>query len=171
VTHHPTADNHFNWWLTAWGNWRRLHAVPGDTLTQQEHRDAIDHGEPIVRFTTCGVRIDLAVPGIGARRLMRRCVPCCRLLGIPAGRGTPANEADVLTLDIDVHVPDAFRRAYLNTEIHGTTRSPTQPNARTCPDCGEPYIAEWIDISHCFVGNGTVAVGGLHNPCPARPAP
>lgn len=57
---------------------------------------------------------------------------------------------------------------------------PTEPNARTCPHCGEPYIAEWADISHCFSsltidGQTTqafsVAVNETHSPCPARPEP
>lgn len=161
VTHHPTAENHGHWWLTAWGNWRRLHAVPAAELTKQEHRDRIDQGEAIVRFTACGSRIALAVPGMAWRFGARRCVPCCKRLGIPTGRGTPTNTRDTLTVDIDVRVPDLKAR----------TNSPFGPNAVTCPDCGEPYISEWIDISRCFVGNDgtTVSVGATHSPCPARP--
>ncbi|MEU8136080.1 hypothetical protein [Streptodolium elevatio] len=169
VTHHPTEANRSHWWLTAWGSWRRLHAVPADELTQQQHRDSIDRGDPIVRFTACGSRIALAVPGMGSRLSLRRCVPCCRRLGIRGGRGTPANERNTLSVDIDVRVPD-FKAA---------TANPFEPNVRTCNDCGQPYVAGWADISQCFSsltidGQTTqafsVATNETHSPCPAKPA-
>ena len=161
MTHHPTEQNHLNWWLTGRGGWRRLHAVPAAVLTEQQHRDAIDAGEPIVRFTVCGSRIALAVPGMTSRTVTRRCVPCCRQLGIRTGRGTPVNEASTVTVEINVRVPDFSAR----------TMHPTEPNAVTCPECGEPYVSEWIDLSRYIVGDTKVAVGAKHTPCPAKPAP
>ncbi|WTW93650.1 hypothetical protein OG216_09790 [Streptomycetaceae bacterium NBC_01309] len=110
MTHHPTAENHHNWWLTAWGNWRRLHAVPAAVLTPEQHNEAIEEAEPIVRFAACGTRMRFAVPGMLSRFGKRRCVPCCRRLGIPGGRGTPVNERDTLAIDIDVRVPDFGRQ-------------------------------------------------------------
>lgn len=56
--------------------------------------------------------------------------------------------------------------------------NPVEPNAVTCPYCGEPYIAEWEPIAgiasvsygdQTFNAGFSVATTATHSPCPARP--
>ena len=91
MTSHPIAENRSCWWLCC-GKWRRLHAIPGTLITRQEMRDAIDDNQPLHRQAACGIRRGWRMPGIASRLGLRRCTPCSHALGIPAGRGTPANQ-------------------------------------------------------------------------------
>jgi hypothetical protein len=93
MTAFPISENYFCWWLTTQTAWNRLHAVPGDALTPEQMHDAIDQGEPNILRTACGRTLALTYAGIGSRLGMPRCAHCCRTLGIPAGNGTPVNEA------------------------------------------------------------------------------
>jgi len=90
---HPIPENGNCWWLVS-GKQRRLHAVPGQDITAQQIRTATDDNLPIARRAACGMRRGWWLPGLYSRLGRRRCVPCCRALGIPPGYGTPANEAD-----------------------------------------------------------------------------
>lgn len=91
MTSHPIAENCGHWWLTC-GKWRRLHAIPAAVITGQQMRDAIDDNEPLHRRAICGLHRGWWMPGIASRLGRRRCTPCSTALGIPAGRGTPANQ-------------------------------------------------------------------------------
>ncbi|MEO3869355.1 hypothetical protein ABGB18_11035 [Nonomuraea sp. B12E4] len=79
--------------MTTFKGWHRLHAVPGDALTVEDHHAAIDAGEPYVRTTVCGRTLPLTYAGMVSRFSMPRCSACCEALGIPRGNGTPVNEA------------------------------------------------------------------------------
>jgi|GEM_PF-3421569 len=92
MTAYPTPANSHHWWLTTFKGWRRLHAVPGDALTVEAHREAIDEGEPYVRTTACGRTLPLTYAGMFSRFSMPRCARCCDTLAIPRGDGTPVNE-------------------------------------------------------------------------------
>lgn len=92
MTAHPIPENHDHWWLTTRAAWRKLHAVHGVALTDEQVRDAIDAGEPIRRRTACRRTLNLAMGGLVSRLGMPRCGLCCNTLGIPSGFGTPANE-------------------------------------------------------------------------------
>jgi hypothetical protein len=91
MTSHPIGENAGHWWLVS-GKWRRLHAIPASAANPQAMRTAIDDNEPIPARAACGIRRGWWMPGLGSRLGLRRCTPCCRALGIPAGNGTPANE-------------------------------------------------------------------------------
>lgn len=93
MTAYPTPENFGHWWLTTMRGWDRLHAVPGDSLTVEEHREGIDYGEGVERRTVCGRTLLLTYAGVFSRFSMPRCEACCRKLGIPPGPGTPVNEA------------------------------------------------------------------------------
>lgn len=93
MTAHPIPENHDHWWL-ATGEWRRLHAVPGDSITRQQMRDAIDDARPVPARAVCGLHARWDMPGLGSRFGLARCAHCCHTLGIPAGTGTPANEKE-----------------------------------------------------------------------------
>lgn len=93
MTVRPIPENALCWWFVA-GKERRLHAVPGPTVTDDQLRTAIDTGHPIPGRAACGLRRRWWLPGLFSRRGRRRCTPCCQVLGIPPGYGTPANEAD-----------------------------------------------------------------------------
>ena len=95
MTAHPTPENHDSWWLVH-GRWQVLHAIPGDAITPQAMRTAIDYAEPLTRQAVCGMARDWVMPGMGSRLGLRRCAPCCRRLGIAPGNGTPANEASMV---------------------------------------------------------------------------
>lgn len=92
MTAHPIEDNAGCWWLTTRTSWERLHAVPGDTITQDDLDSAIDDGGPLVRTAACGRSLDLTYAGLFSRYEMPRCAHCCRAFGIPNGNGTPCNE-------------------------------------------------------------------------------
>lgn len=94
MTAHPIAENAGHWWLCC-GKWRRLHAIPGTAVTAEQMRKSIDDVEPVQTRAACGLRRPWWMPGLITRLGRRRCVPCCRALGIPAGCGTPANEQDL----------------------------------------------------------------------------
>jgi hypothetical protein len=94
VTSHPIPENHGHWWLCC-GKWRVLHAVPGATISVERMRDALDDNEAITARAACGLRRGWRMPGIMSRLGRKRCVACCRALGIANGHGTPANEADL----------------------------------------------------------------------------
>ncbi|MET9190134.1 hypothetical protein ABZX63_33445 [Streptomyces tendae] len=91
MTAHPIPENHDHWWL-ATGEWRRLHAVPGEAITRQQMRDAIDDARPVPARAVCGLHARWDMPGFGSRFALARCAHCCHALGIPAGTGTPANK-------------------------------------------------------------------------------
>lgn len=93
MTAYPIKENGFAWWLTTMRGWERLHAVPGESLTVEEHREGIDYGEGVERRTACGRLLLLTYAGVFSRFSMPRCESCCRKLGIPSGSGTPVNEA------------------------------------------------------------------------------
>lgn len=93
MTAHPVPENHLHWWLTTRTSWNRLHAIPGDTLTWDDIEEAIDEGEGVERQAACGSTLTLVYAGLGSRFSLPRCAHCCRKLGIPAGDGTPCNEA------------------------------------------------------------------------------
>ena len=42
--------------------------------------------------TVCGLRGRLSMPGIFSRMARRRCVVCCKALGLPLGYGAPFND-------------------------------------------------------------------------------
>jgi hypothetical protein len=94
MTSHPIPENHGAWWLVH-GRWRVLHAIREDSITQQDMRTAIDYAEPLTREAVCGTVRAWVMPGMGSRLGLRRCVPCCRRLGILNGCGTPANETSL----------------------------------------------------------------------------
>jgi hypothetical protein len=50
-----------------------------------EARD--DHGQ-----TVCGYRGPLYIPGMGSRFGVPRCRTCCRITGMPPGKGSPKND-------------------------------------------------------------------------------
>lgn len=91
MTSHPIRENAGHWWLVC-GKWRRLHAVAGQAIAPEQMRDAIDDNQPIPGRAACGLRRRWEMPGLFSRLGRRRCVPCCRALGLEAGYGTPANE-------------------------------------------------------------------------------
>ena len=91
MTAHPIPENAGHWWLCC-GKWRRLHAIPGELVTPEHMRTSIDDGQPLHAQAACGLRRRWWMPGIFSRLGRRRCVPCCRALGIEPGYGTPANE-------------------------------------------------------------------------------
>lgn len=93
MTSHPIEENAAHWWLCC-GKWRRLHAIPGEAITRQEMRDAIDDHQPLHQRAACGIRRGWWMPGIASRLGLRRCTHCCTALGIPPGRGTPANQTN-----------------------------------------------------------------------------
>jgi len=41
--------------------------------------------------TVCGEKGYLQIPQVFSRHFLNRCEDCCRLLGLPKGRGTPYN--------------------------------------------------------------------------------
>lgn len=92
MTAHPIPENAGCWWLVC-GKWRRLHAVAGQRISPEQMRDAIDENLPALARAVCGLRRRWWMPGLFSRLGRRRCVPCCRALGIEPGYGTPANEA------------------------------------------------------------------------------
>lgn len=92
MTAYPIEENTNCWWLTTRKAWNRLHAIPGDDITQEQHRAAIDYGDPLTRKAACGQTLDLTYPGLHSRFGLPRCAHCCRTLGIPTGNGTPVNE-------------------------------------------------------------------------------
>ncbi|MCM8548932.1 hypothetical protein [Streptomyces sp. STCH 565 A] len=94
MTAHPIPENADCWWLVC-GKWRRLHAVPAEAFTRGQMRAAIDDVRPLLARAACGMRRRWWMPGLFSRLGRRRCTPCCTALGIPAGYGTPANEADL----------------------------------------------------------------------------
>ncbi|MFH9574244.1 hypothetical protein ACH4MG_27350 [Streptomyces sp. NPDC017454] len=91
MTAHPIPENLGHWWLVT-GEWLRLHAIPGESITRQQMRDAIDDARPVPARAACGLRARWDMPGLGSRFGLARCAHCCHTLGIPAGAGTPANE-------------------------------------------------------------------------------
>jgi hypothetical protein len=93
VTAHPIPENHGQWWLVT-GDWRRLHAIPGESLTVEEMRTSIDTAEPLRLRAVCGQRGWWTLPGVGSRLGLQRCHRCCDGLGITRGCGTPANETE-----------------------------------------------------------------------------
>ena len=93
MTSHPIEENAGHWWLTT-GKWRRLHAIPGNAITLEQMRAAIDDAQPARAASACGLDRPWDMPGIGSRLSLPRCPHCCRTLGIPTGRGTPVNETD-----------------------------------------------------------------------------
>lgn len=94
MTAYPIEENAHCWWLTTRKKYNRLHAVPGDAITGENLRDAIDWIEPLIRKAACGQTLDLTYAGMFSRFNLPRCAHCCRALGIPAGPGTPCNEND-----------------------------------------------------------------------------
>ena len=94
MTSHPIPENGHCWWLVC-GKWRRLHAIAGQCLTPEQMRDSIDDNRPLPARAACGLRRTWDMPGLFSRLGRRRCVPCCRALGIEPGFGTPANESDL----------------------------------------------------------------------------
>ncbi len=93
MTAYPIPENASAWWLTTRRAWSRLHAVPGDSLTVEDHREGVDTGDGVERRTACGRTLRLVYAGMFSRFSMPRCESCCRKLGIPPGDGTPVNEA------------------------------------------------------------------------------
>lgn len=93
MTSHPIEENAGHWWLTT-GKWQRLHAIPGNAITPEQMRAAIDDAQPARAVSACGLQRPWDMPGIGSRFGLPRCPHCCRTLNIPAGRGTPVNEQD-----------------------------------------------------------------------------
>jgi hypothetical protein len=95
MTSHPIPENAGHWWLTC-GKWRRLHAIAGQAITSEAMRISIDAARPLPARAACGLRRRWWwMPGLFSRLGRRRCTPCCHALGIPAGYGTPVNEASL----------------------------------------------------------------------------
>lgn len=53
--------------------------------------------------TACGIRGELAIPGLFSRMGMERCKKCCRITGFPPGKGSPKN-ADSLRPLVEVRL-------------------------------------------------------------------
>ena len=94
MTSLPTVDNLGHWWLTTAASWNRLHAVPREAVDPDDE-DALEQlrATELTLTARCGVETVWAWPGIFSRLGRARCAHCCRVLGIPTGRGTPGNEA------------------------------------------------------------------------------
>jgi hypothetical protein len=89
---YPNEKNHGRWWLypSAGRPGCRLHAVPADDYDLE--RDIEREGqEPTT--AACGRTAQFTYPGVVSRLVRPRCTRCCSALGIPAGDGTPCNEA------------------------------------------------------------------------------
>lgn len=91
MTAHPIPANADHWWLCC-GKWRRLHAIPETAITRERMEDAIDDNRMVPARAVCRLARRWSMPGIGSCLASPRCSACCQGLGIPPGRGTPANE-------------------------------------------------------------------------------
>ena len=96
MTAHPIPENVGHWWLTC-GKWRRLHAIPAAAIdkTNEDVMDRLCEPPGARARAACQLRRGWRMPGLFSRLGRRRCTPCCHALGIPAGYGTPANEASI----------------------------------------------------------------------------
>lgn len=96
MTSHPAhPKNAGHWWLTTIPAWRRLHAIPRKSITDEEMEDALDDEPWLTRQSACGITARYTMPGPFSRMGMPRCAHCCTRIGIPRGNGTPANEGAV----------------------------------------------------------------------------
>lgn len=86
---------HYGWLLTRTGT---LHYVPNvDAEVWQEwYEDGGTTWQPADAY--CAGSVVVTLPGLMARMHAPRCKHCCKLLGIPAGKGTPNNS--------DIEVPN-----------------------------------------------------------------
>jgi len=93
VTSYPIEDNLGHWWLTTSKGWNRLHAIPAEVIPMDDE-DAVEdlRSGGVTTTARCGVTTRYSWPGVFTRLGCDRCAHCCRVLGIPAGHGTPGNE-------------------------------------------------------------------------------
>lgn len=75
-------------WLYVRGCGERLHFVGSVTEWTQE---MVDGGGLHLR-AACGLRAQMALPGVLARLGRPRCKRCCKAIGITQGNGCPAND-------------------------------------------------------------------------------
>lgn len=96
MTAYPVQANLGHWWLTTPESWSRLHAVPGAAVNPRDD-DAVDVlcGPGMLLRSVCGQVTDFTMPGVLSALGLPRCGSCCRVLGIDAGAGTPANSDGV----------------------------------------------------------------------------
>ncbi len=95
MTAFPVPGNHGHWWLTTILSWRCLHAIPAaaiDPADEEAVEELCEAPGPLLR-AVCGTTAHMTLPGVISRFSLPRCASCCRVLGIPGGRGTPVNQA------------------------------------------------------------------------------
>lgn len=74
---------HWDWVRTPAG--KRLHAP---MVWDDPHEEMYDpHG-----VTACRISGELLIPGLFSRMGLPRCRHCCRLTGMPPGKGSPKND-------------------------------------------------------------------------------
>lgn len=82
-------------WMVA-NSWNRLHYVSDITDWDEEFFELNDKqfetSNPHRWKTVCGLQVKLTAPGFISRLGLERCKNCCKLLGITAGNGCPAND-------------------------------------------------------------------------------
>jgi hypothetical protein len=74
--------------------WRWLVTREGELLHRVAAYERLDRRGPMIARgarTVCGVRGDLAMPGLGSRLGGSRCRRCCRGVSIAHGWGAPYN--------------------------------------------------------------------------------
>jgi hypothetical protein len=75
---------HQRWLVTGTGRGTVLHRV--HRIKWDTEAEIAGQGQAV-----CGVRSRLVVPGVLDRMELKRCSRCCRLMGIPQGKGAPYN--------------------------------------------------------------------------------
>jgi hypothetical protein len=75
----------YRWCVTRGGNWNRLHRVVSG-VTVNKNYVGVKKAK-----TLCGLTGEFQMPGIFSRMGLRRCANCCRIAGLPTGKGAPAN--------------------------------------------------------------------------------
>jgi len=88
MTDLPIAD--YDWVYMVKGN--ELHHP---RLTQEQHKECAEWGglydEPVT--LDCGIKTTtIMVPGMSSRMGAQRCGECCRVTGLPPGKGSPKND-------------------------------------------------------------------------------
>ena len=85
---YPPMENQYQRWMYRSG-------PRGSTLLHRiariEWGDEAWHGYGLA-VTACGREGEYLIPGIFSRMGAKRCVRCCRAVGIPAGVGVPFND-------------------------------------------------------------------------------
>lgn len=96
----PIAD--YDWLITTHG--RVLHHA---TLTAEQYEECEEWGGlyDVPLRLDCGRTVTtVLIPGIFTRLGAQRCVRCCKVAGLPPGKGSPKNDDEcrrILGLDCD----------------------------------------------------------------------